>query len=80
MANSVLKVGDRVMWRGAFGFGPAKPAVVVDMQRVAPGDKYGDNVDEMPWDEVRRGYCVVSLDNGHWAYGTQLDNQHMVPE
>ena len=36
------------------------------------GGKEGDEVDEVDWSKVTRDNCVVSLDNGHWAYGNQV--------
>jgi hypothetical protein len=67
----MLKVGDAVLWRGCFGQDTAKKVKVVSMQKTEHGQKYGDDVDEMDWKEVRN-HCVADLDNGHWAYGDQL--------
>lgn len=66
-----LKVGDLVLWRGAFGSDSPKKAEVESMQRVKSGEKYGDDVIEMDWRDVREE-CVVSLTNGKWAYGSQI--------
>ena len=67
-----LKIGDKVMWRGAWGAEPAKEATVTNMQLCAVGSKYGKDIKSADWETVRNGKIVVSLDNGHWAYGTQL--------
>jgi hypothetical protein len=67
-----LKVGDTVLWRGGFGSDPAKPAKVTHIEIVKLGQKEGGvEVQDVPWGIVR-DYVVVSLDNGHWAYGRQL--------
>ena len=68
---STLKVGDKVLWRGSWGAESPVKVTVISIDRVSPGEKYGEPVDSMDWDEVPR-YAVVSLDNGHWAYGQQL--------
>lgn len=71
MSKKTLRVGDTVMWRGNFGSAPAIPAKVTDMERShRPRDKYGQSVDEADWAD--KDYIVVSLDNGHWAYGEQI--------
>ena len=48
------EVGDRVMWRGAFGAAVARPATITGL-----GEK--------------NGRPLYDLDNGHWAYETQID-------
>jgi hypothetical protein len=71
MKPDTLKVGDTVLWRGGWGHQTVLPARVEYLDRVEPGEKYGDAVPSMPWSEVP--VCaVVTLDNGHWAYGSQL--------
>lgn len=73
MKASKLKVGDKVMWRGAWGTESAKVAVVTGMQKCPKGSKYGKDVNSANWDLVMNGRTiVVDLDNGHWAYGDQL--------
>lgn len=68
-----LKVGDKVMWRGAWGSEPAKMATVETMQLCAEGSKYGKDIKSADWDVVKNGRkIIVDLDNGHWAYGNQL--------
>ena len=69
-----LKVGDKVIWRGSWGKDNPKEATVIGIERtLIPGSKYGDQVDELDWDLVEEGYCIVNLDNEHWAYGYQLE-------
>jgi hypothetical protein len=66
-----LKVNDRVLWRGAWGTEPEQIATVVAME-VNCVEKYGIESQEVEWRECRDRSVVVSLDNGHWAYGNQL--------
>jgi hypothetical protein len=72
-AAAVLSVGDRVVWRGAWGSAPPLLARVEGLERTPHGScsKYGTPVPSMPWAEVA-DCAVVSLDNGSWAYGYQL--------
>ena len=68
-----LKVGDTVIWRGAWGSEPPKEAKVEGIQKCPQGSKYGKDVTSADWDTVMNGRTiVVDLDNGHWAYGNQL--------
>ena len=69
---SKLKVGDKVWWRGGFGSEPKKLATVEEIE-ITRGYKYGDQVDEVDWDEVYDRNVVVSFsDNNHWAYASQI--------
>ena len=60
----ILRIGDEVIYC-------CRPAKVVGITEVAPGQVYGTPVTEMPWLLVP-GHTVVDLDNGHWAYGDQV--------
>lgn len=67
-----LKIGDKVWWRGGFGSEPRKLATVEEIE-ITGGYKYGDQVDEVDWDEVYDRNVVVSFsDNNHWAYASQI--------
>lgn len=66
-----LKVGDTVLWRGGFGSDAPKKAVVEGIE-ITNGGKYGDPVDEVDWTKVRDRNVTVDLDNGHWAYASQI--------
>ena len=68
---SELKIGDEVSWRGAWGSQASKRAVVTEIE-VTNGGKYGDEVNSVEWTKVRDRNVVVTLDNGHWAYGEQI--------
>jgi len=69
--NRILKIGDTVRWRDLWGEAREKPAVVTGIEIRCTG-KYGTEVAEAPWEEVKK-HGVVSLANGHWAYGYQVD-------
>jgi hypothetical protein len=66
-----LKIGDRVNWRGAWGTEATQVVTVVSME-VNCVEKYGMEADEVEWSECFDRSVVVTLDNGHWAYGNQL--------
>lgn len=68
----LLKVGDEVIWRGAWGTAHPARARVIGLTEVEPGEKYGYGVRLMLWSEVQ-SRAVVDLDNGYWAYGSQLE-------
>jgi hypothetical protein len=69
---SKLKVGDKVWWWGGFGTDARKVATVEEIE-ITKGYKYGDQVDEVDWNEVYGRNVVVSFsDNNHWAYGEQI--------
>ncbi|HAO94322.1 MAG TPA: hypothetical protein DCR11_10700 [Deltaproteobacteria bacterium] len=69
--NKLLKTGDTIRWRGLWGEAQEKPAVVTGIQ-IRCTAKYGTEVTEASWADVK-GHGVVDLDNGHWAYGYQVD-------
>ena len=67
-----LKVGDTVLCRGSWGHEAPKQVTITHLELcVEAGDKYGVPVAELPWSEKNR--AVVDMDNGHWAYGSQID-------
>jgi hypothetical protein len=69
-----LKVGDKVIWRGAWGTESSKEAIVESMELCAVGSKYGKDVQSVAWETIEKGNrsIIATLDNGHWAYGYQL--------
>jgi hypothetical protein len=70
---SKLKVGDKVMWRGAWGTEPPKEAIVESIEICKEGCKEGRPVKSVDWWTVESGRkVVVTLNNSHWAYGNQL--------
>lgn len=70
--KGILKVGDKVMWRGAWGTDAPKQAIVEEIETNCNGTKSGISADSVEWNEVTDRNVVVTLDNGHWAYGNQL--------
>ena len=66
-----LTVGDTVSWCGAWGADNPMQTVVTGIE-ITKGGKYGDKVGHVHWSQVFGRNVVVSLDNGHWAYGGQL--------
>ncbi len=74
MSAKMLRVGDRVMWRGMFGAAMPREAHVtyIEDTRPYPRSKYGIHVGEIMWDAVRQNMALITLDNGSWAYGEQI--------
>lgn len=71
---SKLKIGDVVNWRGAFGSDAPMEAVVKSIE-ITNGGKYGDAVNEVSWYKVYDRNVVVTLDNGCWAYASQISRK-----
>lgn len=68
---ATLKIGDKVSWRGGFGHDAPKEAIIEGIE-ITNGGKYGDSVDEVDWEKVYERNVVVNLENGHWAYASQI--------
>ena len=68
---SKLKIGDKIMWRGGFGMDTPETATVEEIE-ITKGGKYGDPVNEVEWNQVYDRNITVTLDNGHWAYASQI--------
>jgi len=68
----ILKVGDEVMWSGGFGSDNPRRAKVETIEVCEEGEKYGEAVDSVPWEDVQGRNIVVTLSTGRWAYGSQL--------
>ena len=76
----MLKIGDTVAWRHAWGTGSVADAVVTGLDvTFYPREKYGDPADEVSWDLVQQNRVVVTLSNSHWAYGSQISPQGTDP-
>ena len=69
--SDILKIGDKVWWRGGFGSEPPKIAVAQGIE-ITNGDKYGFPVDNVSWSKVYDRNVTVDLDNNHWAYAEQI--------
>jgi hypothetical protein len=72
MDTNILNVGDTVNWKGSFGLSLAQPAKITGMEWCKVGSKEGRPIKHIDWDKANSRQLVVDLDNGHWAYGTQL--------
>ena len=67
----MINIGDEVLWRGSWGTDAPMPAKIVSMELCQhEREKYGIPVTEAY--DIDKNRLVVSLDNGHWAYGEQL--------
>jgi hypothetical protein len=73
IAATRIQVGDTVMWRGGFGRDSAREAKVTSIE-ICPHkrEKYGTPVDSIRFPD--KDFGVFMLDNGHWAYGEQIDS------
>ena len=79
-SDTVLEVGDSVLWRGAWGTEPERVAKVTKIQiNEANGSKYGEHVQSVGWDTVVERKVIVSLDirdttlgHTHWAWADQI--------
>ena len=71
--DNVLKIGDRVTWRGAYGKDAPCIATIehITLTR-GPYQKGGEDVEQISLDTLRQGLAVIDLDNGHWAYANQV--------
>lgn len=63
--RKLIKVGTKVLTK----FGEAKVTDITLCEK--EGDKYGIGVDSIYVDLKDR--CVFDMDNGHWAYGYQVE-------
>lgn len=60
------------MWKGGWGTDAPRPAKITSIDLCeTKGSKYGNPVKSVSWS--LKEYIAVGLDNGHWAYGTQLE-------
>jgi hypothetical protein len=66
-----IRIGDTVLWRGAFGQALERKAKVIGIERSGlQRDKYGVAVESIPYE--LKEYGVFDLDNGCWCYGEQI--------
>ena len=73
--NKTVKVGDTVSWRDCWGTSAPRDAIVKRMEITdQPRSKYGNGpVDEVSEDLVKENRVIFDLDNGKWAYASQID-------
>ena len=73
MNEQMLCVGDLVMWRGGFGKDEAKCATVTGLELTRDQrTKYGTPTQSCTWERVEENRVLITLDNGHWCYGSQV--------
>ena len=72
MAEERIKIGTKVMWKGAWGMHPAKEAEIESIERVKQGTKFGRSVKSIAWSTIKDRNVIVNLTNGYWAWGNQL--------
>jgi hypothetical protein len=70
--SNILKVGDKVLWRGSFGSADKHLATIESIDINCNGCKEGDEVEETEWANIHGRNSIHSLDNGHWCWGEQL--------
>lgn len=69
--NKTLKIGSKVVYRGAWGTAFPKESEIEGIQLCENGDKYGEDIEECNEDNYEN--CVFDLTDGHWCYGYQID-------
>lgn len=70
--KETLDVGDTVLWRGSWGKDNPLPAVVKGIS-VGSNTDAETTVESIEWAHVNSRDVIVDLDNGHWAYGNQIN-------
>ena len=70
--KGILKVGDKVSWRGTWGKDAPQDVIVESIECNCNGGKEGTPVESIEWDEVTRENVVVTVSSGNWAYGNQI--------
>ena len=69
---SVLKVGDKVSWRGSWGRDLPREVTIASIE-VNCINKSGTQVQEVDWSFVNNRSVIVDFsDVDNWAYGTQI--------
>lgn len=76
---SDLRIGQTVIWRGAWGTAEPVEAVVRYIQKnESNGSKSGRSVGSIPWSEVTERNVIVDLENGFWAWGSQITEKQEI--
>jgi len=68
--TEILEIGDVVSWRDNYGKEEPKNVTVKTITLY-----YGDkevSLEEFPWSGIDGDSIIVSLENGKWAYGSQI--------
>ena len=76
MAKIEIKKGSKVMWAGSWGTDKPKVAKIRRIERTAKkNEKYGRERPSMTWNTEKNDWqypFIADLENGRWAYSTQL--------
>ena len=74
--ENILKIGDKILYRPSFGWGTPVEVVVKGLEITDyPREKYGETVKAVDIATVKANRVLMTLDNGHWAYGEQFDRK-----
>lgn len=72
--DNVLRIGDKVAWRGTWGKDPIEEATIEIITLTDSPYSKGPGVDvySVKFSTLKEGNVIIDLDNGHWAYGNQV--------
>ena len=74
-----IRVGQFVTWRGGFGAEAPLPTIIDTISLTTSDDPKGEDeanaVSEAELDSAKPRGVVVTLTNGHWAYGFQISER-----
>ena len=71
--DNVLRVGDKISWRGTWGKDPIEEATIEIITLTdGPYSKDGVEVFSVKFSTLKEGNVVIDFDNGHWAYANQV--------
>ena len=70
---NVLRVGDKVSWRGGYGNDPIEEATIdIITLTEGPYSKEGVEVFSVKHSTLKEGRVIIDFDNGHWAHANQV--------
>jgi hypothetical protein len=73
---NTLKIGDTVIWRGAWGKAEPIEAKVKEIQlNDSNGSDNGKNVNSVEWSQVTEKKVIVTLENNLWAWAFQISEK-----
>jgi hypothetical protein len=65
----VLEIGQEVLWSGSWGIDSPVKTVVTDIE---DHTDYDSPLESVEWERLNNRDIIVTLENGHWAYGDQI--------
>ena len=69
---SNIKVGDRIVYRPAFGSEPPTVKTVEGLTLTRGSrSKYGEQTESVTWEQIKANRVLFSL-GGHWCYSDQV--------